>query len=315
MDVAVVVAVYNGEKYIEKQLTSIYQQSRKADEVIICDDGSKDHSVALIEKFISSNDLGKSWKLYCNETNLNYVQNFYHGISLSSADFIFLSDQDDLWEDDKIEKMSAVLFNHPEIDLLSCNFGVIDENDQKIDGFMVETSNQSEQLIKISTGDILRSYRWPGMTMALRRSFFDRTFPSYGGLSVAHDFVFALFAAEEGGFYEYRYLGCYHRRHGNNVAHEEHRVYKLLNLERKISEMKNYNQMLLALLNADLPLTKGNGKIKAKYEFNRERMEHICSRKLISLLKLYRNYDKIRLKSLFCDVWLICFGDYRIFRK
>lgn len=310
MRIAVVIAVYNGERFIEKQLASIYNQSRKADEVIICDDGSSDDSVAIISDFITSHHLETDWKLYRNTTNLGYVQNFYYAISLSSAELIFLSDQDDLWREDKIEKMAAVFSTHPEISLLSCNFGVIDENGQPLHGLMIASSSPSEELESVSTDDILYSYRWPGMTMALRRSFFEETSPYYRQLSVPHDLIFALFAAEKGCFFEYKYCGCDHRRHGNNTAGEEHRVKKLLNLRRKYTEMIHYDRMLSELLAADLPLLKGNEKIKAKHEFHQQRMQSIRHRKLLPLLKLYGSYGTIRWKSLICDVWLICFGNH-----
>ena len=311
MRIAVVMAVYNGERFIEKQLASIYNQSRKADEVIICDDGSSDDSMAIISDFITFHHLETDWKLYRNTTNLGYVQNFYYAISLSSAELIFLSDQDDLWREDKIEKMAAVFSTHPGISLLSCNFGVIDENDQPIHGFMIESPSPNEELESVSTDDILYSYRWPGMTMALRRSFFEETSRYYRQLSVPHDLIFALFAAEKGCFFEYKYCGCDHRRHGNNAAGEEHRVKKLLNLKRKHTEMVHYGRMLSELLAADLPLLQGNEKIKAKHEFHQQRMQSIQHRKLLPLLKLYGRYGTIRWKSLICDVWLICFGNDR----
>ncbi len=311
MHIAVVIAVYNGERFIEKQLASIYNQSRKADEVIICDDGSNDDSVAIINDFITSRRLEANWKLYRNATNLGYVQNFYYAISLSSAELIFLSDQDDLWREDKIEKMATVFSTHPEVAVLSCNFGVIDENDQPLHGFMIESSSLSEELESVSTDDILYSYRWPGMTMALRRSFFEETSSYYRQLSVPHDLIFALFAAEKGCFFEYKYCGCDHRRHGNNTAGEEHRIKKLLNLRRKLTEMVHYDRILSELLAADLPLLEGNEKIKAKHAFHQQRMQLIRHRKLLSLLKLYGSYGTIRWKSLICDIWLICFGNDR----
>ena len=69
--------LYNGERYLEEQLQSILQQTKMPDEVILCDDGSTDATVKIAEQFIEKNGLGGSWKLFCNESNKGYPENFY----------------------------------------------------------------------------------------------------------------------------------------------------------------------------------------------------------------------------------------------
>lgn len=80
MKISLIMAVYNGEKYLIKQLQSINNQTNKIDEVILIDDCSKDRSVEIIEKFIKENQLD-NWKLIINNENLGYKNNFkkdYH---------------------------------------------------------------------------------------------------------------------------------------------------------------------------------------------------------------------------------------------
>ena len=48
--VSIAMTTYNGEKYVEKQLRSIFTQTRQPDEIIICDDCSKDHSTDVIRR-------------------------------------------------------------------------------------------------------------------------------------------------------------------------------------------------------------------------------------------------------------------------
>lgn len=67
--ISVALATYNGEKYIEKQLDSIRNQTIKPDEVVIVDDKSSDRTVALINEFIAVNNL-VNWKLFVNEKML-----------------------------------------------------------------------------------------------------------------------------------------------------------------------------------------------------------------------------------------------------
>lgn len=94
--ISVALATYNGEKYIEKQLDSIRNQTIKPDEVVIVDDKSSDRTVALINEFIAVNNL-VNWKLFVNEKNVGYRKNFYNALKKVTGEVIFLSDQDDEW--------------------------------------------------------------------------------------------------------------------------------------------------------------------------------------------------------------------------
>lgn len=105
--ISIAMTTYNGEKYVIKQLESILKQTRKPDEVIICDDGSKDGTITLIESFIESNHLD-NWFLYQNTPNLGWQKNFFKAASKTTGDIIFFSDQDDIWKDEKIEVMTQM---------------------------------------------------------------------------------------------------------------------------------------------------------------------------------------------------------------
>ena len=102
MTTSVCMGTYNGEKYIYKQLKSIYIQTKKPDEVIICDDGSIDETVNIIRTFIKKYKLEKSWFLYVNERNKGYPKNVYDAMSIWSKENVFVADQDDIWYKDKM---------------------------------------------------------------------------------------------------------------------------------------------------------------------------------------------------------------------
>ena len=106
MKVSVCLATYNGEKYIYDQLISILKQINKNDEVIISDDGSTDSTLDIVRSI--SDDRIKVYnscstlKVVDYETRLSRIYlNFKNAILKSSGDVIFLSDQDDIWLDDK----------------------------------------------------------------------------------------------------------------------------------------------------------------------------------------------------------------------
>lgn len=109
--ISVTMTTYNGSHHILEQLESIYLQTRKPDEVIICDDRSSDDTVQLIHSFIIEHNLS-SWIVQINDNNLGWQRNFYKAIGLAKGDIIFFSDQDDIWELNKIDKLSFLLLKH-----------------------------------------------------------------------------------------------------------------------------------------------------------------------------------------------------------
>ena len=98
--VSIVMATFNGEKFIVEQIDSVLSQSYRAIELIICDDGSSDKTVEIVKSYVKKH---KCIALHQNSKNLGFVKNFEKGIGLSSAKYIALCDQDDIWESNKLE--------------------------------------------------------------------------------------------------------------------------------------------------------------------------------------------------------------------
>ena len=103
MDYSVVLATYNGEDFIEEQLNSICKQSILPKEIIISDDNSNDETLNYVKKVITKYKI--NLKIISNNSNVGYSKNFERGLLQSKFDFIFLSDQDDYWFSNKVEKM------------------------------------------------------------------------------------------------------------------------------------------------------------------------------------------------------------------
>ena len=131
MRISVAMTTYNGEKFVEKQMLSILNQSQTPDEVIIFDDCSTDNTHSIIQQFITSHGLN-NWILQSNKKNTGYIQNFYNAIQACSGDVIFLCDQDDSWEIEKVKTMVQILSEHPEISVLNTAVKLIDENDNTL---------------------------------------------------------------------------------------------------------------------------------------------------------------------------------------
>lgn len=131
MTISIAMTTYNGEKYIKTQLLSLLNQTLPADEIIICDDGSTDTTIDLLEDIIQKNVGRTKITVLVNEDNLGYIKNFYKAISLTHGDYIFLADQDDEWHLDKIEKMIHIMQKERCVAICT-NFSLIDKNNNLI---------------------------------------------------------------------------------------------------------------------------------------------------------------------------------------
>nr|WP_240155062.1 glycosyltransferase family 2 protein [Chitinophaga sp. Cy-1792] len=94
-------ATYNGEKYISEQIQSIINQDYPEWHILVRDDGSKDRTVEIVRGFIKKYP-GKISLVEDNERGLGSSGNFYRLMQHAKAPYIMLSDQDDVWMNDKI---------------------------------------------------------------------------------------------------------------------------------------------------------------------------------------------------------------------
>jgi glycosyltransferase involved in cell wall biosynthesis len=197
--ISVALCTYNGEKFIEQQLESIFSQSLAVSEIIICDDGSTDKTIEIVSK------LEKKYptiiRFYKNEVNLNCVQNFEKAIQLTTGDYIFLSDQDDIWQINKVEKMIHHFLQHPTTEGLFTDAFLIDENNKGIENysllqcciFKTEMVNQCG-----SFWDVYQQYNnmVTGATLCINKKAKDFIFPFPSIPQFYHDEWIALHLAK-----------------------------------------------------------------------------------------------------------------------
>ncbi|WP_158542192.1 glycosyltransferase [Pedobacter chinensis] len=112
--VSIVMCSYNGAKYIDEQMDSLVNQTYQNLEIIVVDDKSTDHTIAKIEEWMKKDS---RISLYKNEENLGYNRNFEKAISLAKGAYISLSDQDDIWCENKIEHLLS-LFDQEDVVLV-----------------------------------------------------------------------------------------------------------------------------------------------------------------------------------------------------
>jgi glycosyltransferase involved in cell wall biosynthesis len=172
MSISVCLASYNGEKFIELQLDSIIKQLGKEDEVIIVDDCSSDNTLSIIK---SIND--KRIKIFLNKKNKGHVFSFGRALGLATKDIIFMSDQDDVWIDNRVVLMRNKLQNSSAM-LVSSNSNFVDskggEIDFNIDGVDSKFSDKNlSNIIDIFKG----KENYYGCAMALKKELKELILP------------------------------------------------------------------------------------------------------------------------------------------
>ena len=105
--ITVCMAVFNGEKYIRQQMESILCQIGPGDEVVMSDDGSTDHTVDIVKEMCDPRV-----RIIEGPRKHSATCNFAHAISMARGEYIFLSDQDDVWLPDKVAVMMKHLEKH-----------------------------------------------------------------------------------------------------------------------------------------------------------------------------------------------------------
>ena len=306
MTVSVCMGTYNGETYIEQQLNTILRQTKAPEEVILSDDGSTDNNVYIIQRFIRKNGLDGKWKLYRNKINKGYPSNFYYACSLCNEEIVFLADQDDIWKNDKIEKMCRVMEKNPGAKSVCCKFNLMDEKEQEIHSIMAPThAHETGEVRNVPVEEIFYKCQWPGMVMAYRRDWYESW--TKGNYQIPHDFLIAARAAEEGGFFQLDETLAYHRRHDHNTGGEEHHIRKLLNRDRKLKEIRDYLQILQQFLKEEVLATHtAKLLLNRKTTVMQQREAALQSGRISAVIKnAWKNRKYVRLATAVCDVIIV----------
>lgn len=214
--VSVCLAAHNGEKYLSEQLDSILSQLGPDDELIISDDGSTDGTISIIEGYIEKDARVKLVTLVQKPQkgalkNFKYASaNFENALRYARGNYIFLSDQDDVWHPDKLDIMLSNLNTNI---LVRSNSLLVTSDCVPIRLSYEEGSSPMHKGLLAN----IKAMKFSGSHMAFRREILDYALPFPKNL-VSHDNWLGCIALCMGTcHYESRPL-LYYRMHGQNVS-------------------------------------------------------------------------------------------------
>ncbi|NJL10559.1 MAG: glycosyltransferase family 2 protein [Calothrix sp. SM1_7_51] len=208
MSISVCMAVYNGQKYLETQISSILTQLGDSDEVIVIDDCSIDNSINIINKFQDSRI-----KLIKNEINLGVVNTFQKALMNASGEIIFLSDQDDIWLFGKVKNFIEVFQSRPDITLVLSDAQIIDSQGQLAE----KTFFQLRGKFTPDCFSNLIKNKYHGCTLAFRKELLEFILP-FPSDTPMHDMWIGVVNSIYGKAVYIEKPLMQHRRHNTNTG-------------------------------------------------------------------------------------------------
>ncbi len=201
---SVVMATYQGERYIARQLASILAKLAPDDEVVISDDSSSDSTLEVVEALADARI-----RALANPDRLGYVANFERAVAHARGDVVYFSDQDDVWLPSKVATLDAALSHHA---CVASDAIVVDDSLRTVHpSYFGWRSTKSFSAFAI--------YLKPpivGATLACRRQYLQSLLPFPAG--IPYDFWITVNAAWDGALHVTRVPLILYRRHPHALS-------------------------------------------------------------------------------------------------
>lgn len=215
MNYSVVICTLNGEIFVGEQVRSIVTQLPPPNKILISDDGSSDATLEII----------KAIETEVNSTKFEYIsgprrgatRNFLNALNYIDDEYIFLSDQDDVWATDKLNYYTNAISNEKP-DLLFSDASLIDESGQLLEDSFIQKMGLDPELM--NHNGIIFENCVQGATICLSRNLKNSVCDSlqYVNINrvVMHDWYIAIIAKY---FFSYKFIDLpllHYRQHENN---------------------------------------------------------------------------------------------------
>ena len=230
--VDILLATYNGEKYIREQLDSILQQTYNKINIYISDDYSTDSTPNILKEYESKYD---NVNVTYQGQNIGSIRNFEYLMTKVKDPYYMLCDQDDVWYEDKVEK-SLKKLKEENADLVFTDLEVVDENLETINGSFYTMMDKMGKIDKsIDKKEFEYLYNSiTGCTILSRISFIDSILPlPKNSKYIIHDSWIGLITSLNGKIVFLNEPTIKYRQHGDNQIGTKKRKYK------SFDEMRN----------------------------------------------------------------------------
>lgn len=257
MKISIVVATYNGEKYLSEQLNSFMKQSILPDEIVISDDNSMDNTIKIAKEFAAN--CSCMVKIIKNEKNHGVTGNFENAAKHATGDIVFFSDQDDVWYDNKIKEMLFCFEKYPGCVGVFCDADCVDSNLNKMNAtFNDGCWNKFKKLNfdadgmcllkgKTMASEVVKGNILGGCCLAIRNKFLKQMFDFCP--SIYHDdwLCFCMFSL--GDVVALNKALFAYRLHGNNTVGFENIVKKKISkkdyIKKIVKKLKNLDRLYI----------------------------------------------------------------------
>lgn len=243
--IGILLASYNGEKFIDDQLESLLAQTYTNWKLFIRDDGSSDQTLSIINKYASKDE--RISAVRDNKENLGSCQNFAELINITRNQFAYIMfcDQDDYWLPFKIEETLAQMKHLEEQQktevplLVYTNFQYVDSNLKIIES---KKKFQATKVSKLGFAHLLAQNPAYGCTMMLNKKLADVA----GNIppeAENHDYWVALAASALGKIFYLNKSTIFYRQHNNNISTNYDNDSLVKRLKRIVVQRKNFEDV------------------------------------------------------------------------
>ena len=213
-------ATFNGARFLETQLRSIFDQTRHPDEIVISDDHSTDDTLKIARSFRSeAKKLGIAYSVVTHSGTPGVARNFSNAVSKTTAELVALSDQDDWWEPGKLESLERIFHGDSSLLMVHSDAELVDERGEVLGMGLLESlritgSEQHALMTGHGIKAVVRRNLVTGATSMIRRELVD-------GAGVVpegwlHDEWWALVAASKDGLLLDPTRYQHYRQHDSN---------------------------------------------------------------------------------------------------
>lgn len=237
VDFSVALCTFNGEKFIEEQLLSILNQSYPVSEIVISDDGSSDRTIEIINSIIDGlAPDSPTIKVFQNNLPLGIAANFQRCISLTTSRWIFLCDQDDVWDLEKVQYFRDLILQNPGKSFLCSDALLVDSERKSLGYTLLGSLKVRSKERRLACGSkafdvFLKRNIATGATVVLNRHLFERSHPFPTGW--IHDEWLAIVSSMNGDLFQSDKVTIEYRQHSSNSIGEKKQT-----LRRRISKYR-----------------------------------------------------------------------------